>query len=536
MRHFFVDLERQVLVLWLALRFGLNVLRARLWGHERPAVLFRQTLQDFGVTGLKLGQFLALRSDLLPPHVCRELDNLFENVAPVPFELVRAVIEADLGEPMENLFSEFDPISFAAASIAQVHNARNRDGEPVAVKVQRPDLERQFNADMRNLTRLAAILDAFGAMGKIPLSEMLNEFATYTRREMDFVLEAQTADRLRTAAVCGEIVPRIYWALTSRRVLTMEFIDGVSLAKAIGLIDTGDEGELYRLLPGLDIREALHNLLFASLHQLCITGFFHADPHPGNILFCPGNRVAFLDFGIFGEVSPMQRDALAGYVEEAAQGNVERALSYYIRFFTPTEQSDMRGFQREAKERIRRWIEIENSPNRPVSERTFAKFSDETFPSARRHHVLVSNDLLLFWRAMIVLDSTIFRLRPDFDIFSDLRAFFAKFRPGLVDRAVELLTPETHLSTLVDLATTSAKQLDDVLSAVAAGKFELNVMAKESPEMRRLENRRVRLIVLALLGTSILLLARLPAAPAPRIALAAIATVCFACSLMGLRR
>jgi ubiquinone biosynthesis protein len=523
-------------VLWLALRFGLNMLGARLWGHERPAVLFRQTLQDFGVTGLKLGQFLALRSDLLPPHVCRELDNLFENVAPVPFELVRKVIEADLGEPMENLFSEFDPVSFAAASIAQVHLARNRDDERIAVKVQRPDLERQFNADMRNLTKLAAVFDAFGAMGKIPLSEMLAEFANYTRREMNFVLEAQTADRLRVAAVCGEIVPRIYWALTSRRVLTMEFIDGVSLAKATSLIDAGDEGELYRLLPGLNIRESLRNLLFASLHQLCITGFFHADPHPGNILFCPGNRVAFLDFGIFGEVSPMQRDALAGYVEEAAQGNLERALSYYVRFFTPTEQSDMRGFQREARARIRRWIEIESSPNRPFSERTFAKFSDETFPSARRHHFLVSNDLLLFWRAMIVLDATIIRLCPDFDIFSDVRTFFGRFRPGLVDRAIEILTPETHLASLVQLATTSAKRLDEILSTVAAGKFELNVMLKESPEMRRLENRRIRHIVLALLGTSILLLARLPAAAAPRIALLVIATVCFAFALMGLKR
>jgi ubiquinone biosynthesis protein len=534
MRDLFVDLERQFLMLWLALRFGLNLLRARLWGRERPAALFRQTLQDFGVTGLKLGQFLALRSDLLPPHVCRELDNLFENVAPAPFDLVRTVVEADLGEPMENLYSEFDPVSFAAASIAQVHFARNRDGERVAVKVQRLGLERQFNADMRNLSRLAAVFDAFGAMGKIPLSEMLDEFTAYTRREMDFVLEAQTADRLRTAAVCGEIVPRIYWALTSRRVLTMEFIDGVSLAKAISLIDAGDEGELYRLLPGLNIREALHNLLFASLHQLCITGFFHADPHPGNILFCPGSRVAFLDFGIFGEISPMKRDALAGYVEEAALGNVERALSYYIRFFTPTEQSDMRAFQREARERIRRWIEIETSPNRVARERTFAKFSDETFPSARRHHFLVSNDLLLFWRAMIVLDSTIFRLRPDFDIFSDLRAFFGKFRPGLVDRAIEILTPETHLSSLVQLATTSAKRLDDILSAVAAGKFELNVMAKESPEVRRLENRRVRLIVLALLGTSILLLERLPGTAAVRIALVVLATVCFIFSLFQL--
>ena len=124
------------------------------------------------MTGLKLGQFLALRSDMFSPEVCQELSLLFESVAPMEFSIVRAAIEADLGEPLENLFSEFEPVFIAAASVAQVHRARTREGERVAVKVQRPGIERKFNADMRILRRFALLIDALGMVGALSLVEV----------------------------------------------------------------------------------------------------------------------------------------------------------------------------------------------------------------------------------------------------------------------------------------------------------------------------------------------------------------------------
>jgi ubiquinone biosynthesis protein len=514
------------------LRLGLSVLASRLRGGPRPAALVRLTLQKLGMTGLKFGQFLALRSDLFSPEVCEELGKLFESVAPMEFATVRAVIEADLGEPFEVLFSEFETVSIAAASIAQVHLARNRDGHRVAVKVQRPNLEKRFHADMRIMLRLVAIVDALGVMGELKLVDAVGEFAKYTSRELDFVIEGQTADRLREAAKCGEIVPWIYWGLSSRRVLTMEFIEGISMAKAGSLLAAGNEIELRRLLPDLDLPLALHNLTRASLHQLYVTGFFHADPHPGNILLCPGNRIAFLDFGIFGEVSPMQKEVLARYLEELVYGNLDQCVRFYARVYTPTERTDIGAFQREAKSVLHQWYEIVKSPGGSSQDRLVARFSDEMLTVVRHHYLRITVDTLLFWRALVVLDASILQLWSGFDLVGELRGFFAEFRPGIIDRTVEILTPETHLASLVRLVTESAGRLDEVMSEIASGRFEATVTLKESPATRQRENRRIRTYVLALLGASVMLLGRVFTAPVSRDAVWATALVCFVLSLI----
>jgi ubiquinone biosynthesis protein len=312
----------------------------------------------------------------------------------------------------------------------------------------------------------------------------------------------------------------------------MEFIEGVSLAKAGSLLVAGRESELRRLLPGLDLPLALHNLTRASLHQLYVAGFFHADPHPGNILLCPGNRVAFLDFGIFGEVSPMQKEVLARYLEELVYGNLDQCVRYYARVYTPTDRTDLAGFQREAKSVLHRWYETVKAPGGPPKDRLVARFSDEMLAVVRHHYLRITVDTLLFWRALVVLDASLLQLWPGFDLVGELRGFFAEFRPGIIDRTVEILTPETHLATLVRLATESAGRLDEILSDLASGSFETTVAIKESPATRRRENLRVRSYALALVGASVMLLARVFPGPAAKESIHAAALVFFALSLL----
>jgi len=520
---------------WHGLVLTFRILISRLRGGERPEVLVRQTLQNLGMTGLKMGQFLALRSDLFPPNVTHELSQLFENVAPMEFADVRAVVEGDLGEPLTNLFSEFEPVSIAAASIAQVHLARNREGQRVAVKVQRPGLVRQFNADMRNVRRFARLIDALGVMGQLSIVDAVGEFARYTRRELDFITEGETADRLRTGAACGDIVPRIHWGLSASRVLTMDFVEGVSLGRATSLLVSGNERELYRLLPDLDLPLAMHNLATALWHQLYVTGFFHADPHPGNIMLCPGNRVAFLDFGIFGEVSPMQKEVLSRYLEELIYGNLDQCVRLYAKVYAPTEKTDMAAFQAEAKSILRRWFDMLQS-GAPPKDRLVAKFTEDMVTVVRHQHLRISVDTLLFWRAVIVLDATILQVWPRFDMLRELRVFFAEYRPGVLDRSIQLLTPEAHLDTLVALATESAGKFDEILSEIVSGRFEAKVTLKESQQMRRAGNRRIRSSVLGLAGISIILLARVFAQNAARNAIWFAAIACFALSLGYLKK
>lgn len=525
------DLERAVVLLWHALGLGADLLLGRWHGDRRPEERIRIALQNLGMTGVKLGQFLALRSDLLPPAVCAELGKLFEDVAPMSFRDVRSVIESDLGEPLENLFGEFHDTPIAAASISQVHEARSRDGARVAVKVQRPNLDRSFNADMRNLRRMASAADALNLAGRLSLTELVDEFARYTRRELDFLTEGQTADRLRASAVTNEIVPKILWALSSRRVLTMEYVDGVSIRRATALLAAGDERELFRLLPDLNLSEALHNLAFASLHQLFVSGFFHADPHPGNILLCPGNRIAFLDFGIFGEVSPIQREFLARYIEEITAGNLDEGMRYYSRVFTPTERTDLAAFQREARAVFSSWYAYAQKPDSPFRERMVARFADIMFTVVHHQNLKISIDTLLFWRSMIVLDATLLQLWQGFDLLGELRNFFVQYRPGVIDRAIEVLMPEKSLITLVQLAGNSASRVDEILSRLVSGRFEADVTIRESPRTQRSENSRVRSIVLALAGASIMFLARIFTGNA-RNTIWAAAIGCFALALL----
>jgi ubiquinone biosynthesis protein len=530
------DLQRATVLLWHALRLALALLLSH-WRKDRPpAVLIRIALQDLGITGVKMGQFLALRSDLLPVEVCRELGKLFEDASPMNFRDVQSVIESELGEPLENLFAEFQILPIAAASISQVHEARSRDGERVAVKVQRPNLERVFNADMRNLRRIGTGVDALHLAGQLSLVELADEFARFTRRELDFITEGETAERLRASAVTNEIVPRILWSLSSRRVLTMEFIEGVSMRRATALLAAGQDDELSRLLPDLDLSRALHNLAFAVVHQLLVSGFFHADPHPGNIVLCSGNRIAFLDFGIFGDVSPMQREVLARYIEEISAGNLDEGIRYFARVFSPTERTDLAAFQREARAVLGAWYESAQSPDGPFRKRMVAGFADVMFTVVRHQNLRINIDTLLFWRCMIVLDAAILQLSPGFDLLGELRDFFAEYRPGTVDRLIEVLTPERSLTSMLQLAANAPGRVDEILSRLVSGRFELSVTVRDSPQMRRSEDRRAGAISFSLVGFSLLLLARASTGVIVRNVVWGVALICFVSSLWRWRK
>jgi ubiquinone biosynthesis protein len=197
----FLDVRRFLFVLGKVLRYGVFPLAGWLpvpaYRRNSFAVRLRHCLEDLGLTYLKLGQFLALRFDILPAEVCLELNRLFESVAPMPLGTARAIVESELGAPIGDLFAEFSPEPVAAASVAQVHDARLPSGARVAVKVQRSGLERIFRADVRNLRRAATVAQALGAFGRLSVTGMVAQFSAWTLREMDFRIEGRTAERVR---------------------------------------------------------------------------------------------------------------------------------------------------------------------------------------------------------------------------------------------------------------------------------------------------------------------------------------------------
>jgi len=265
-----------------------------------PAVKVRLMLQELGPTYVKMGQIVSSQSSVLPTTWARELTKLQSDVKPFSIDAAAQVVEEELGSPVEQLFDRFEPVPLAAASLAQVHRATLPNGREVAVKVQRPDIERRLRADVGILTRAGQVLERRTLWAReVGLRGVLDEFGTNLIHELDYRTEAYNARRLarNLESIEGVHIPEIERSLSGRRVMTMEFIDGVKISDVETIAAA-------RIDPG----ELAMRALRAAIKMLLIDGFFHADPHPGNVLVqLDSDRLVFLDAGMVGEIGLRQR-------------------------------------------------------------------------------------------------------------------------------------------------------------------------------------------------------------------------------------
>lgn len=278
------------------------------------AIRIRQLLVDLGPTFIKIGQFLSVRRDILPIEVAEELALLYDRVPPFDISLVRQTIEADLGKPPEELFSTFIAEPLASASIGQVHLVELLDGRPAVIKVQRPDLHHMFLRDLGYLRLWAKLLKFTGKKRSESWLELSDEFGRTLFAETDYLQEGRSADRLRRM-LRNQLrirIPRVYWKHTGRRVLTMEFLPGIK-------IDQVEQLEL----AGFDLRDLATLLIEGYMVQILYHGYFHADPHPGNLAIDLDGSLIIYDFGMMGEISSFQRGALARCVTSVTRGDPE---------------------------------------------------------------------------------------------------------------------------------------------------------------------------------------------------------------------
>lgn len=507
----FLDLQRVLLLVWVVVQTATPLLLRRLVGiRDSYAVIgarLRRSLQRMGITYIKLGQFLAMRFDILPEEICRELAGLFDQVPPLKAEVVREVIETEFDAPVETLFREFDWKCLAAASVAQVHKATKPDGEIVAVKIQRPRIAEIFAADIRNFRRAARLGDYLKLLGPQSMVEGVDEFERYTQREMDFLIEGRTADRLRQNAGPYDSAPYIHWRLTTSRVLTMEFIEGYPLSDIIQLVEGGRTEELRRLAPNLDLQQAVHNFAWACLRQLFVTGFFHADPHPGNIFLRADGTVVFVDFGIFGQLSRERQETFASYIENLAVGNIENSYRHFVRLLQPTAQTDMEQLRRDVYRIMRRWHTASQESDVALAERHLGTYFSEFILAIRRNNVRMSMDTLLFWRAILTLDATALRFGNQFDLLSVLREFFEQTRPSPVERLVGVLTDRALAASLIRLKQESPGQLGTLARDLAQRRYRLPVLKNDDGARRRTGDANATLMALVLAGSSLAALA-----------------------------
>jgi ubiquinone biosynthesis protein len=314
-------------------------------GSER----FRDLLQQLGPTYVKIGQMMASRSDILPPDLIEQLSKLQSDAAPFPWEDASQVILGDLGKPPEELFASIEHEPFAAASTAQVHRATLHDGTIVAVKVQRPQIVAKTKADLGVMTQLAEIAEQRLDMArKVGVAAMVKEFAGGVLKELDYRNEAYQAKRLADNMTrFPEIaIPKIYDELSGTRVLTEEFVNGIKISKTEVLQEAG-----------FDIDALGSVFIRATIKQILIDGFFHGDPHPGNLLADPvSKRLYFIDMGLVGQLNSTQRVNLLGLIYALKEVDIPAIADGFISLGTPGPQFNEVQFRSDVDRLARQYL------------------------------------------------------------------------------------------------------------------------------------------------------------------------------------
>jgi ubiquinone biosynthesis protein len=505
LREATLDIRRAFLPLWEAAKLGAITLLRSIRGQplDYPKLL-RSALERLGVTYLKLGQYLAMRRDFLPAELCEELSRLYESASHLDFNEIKKVIESELNGPLDQFFAAFEENAIAAASIAQVHEAKTLANERVAVKIQRPGIKPVFDADIRNLHRAAAIAYAVGISGTLPLKEIVEEFAKWTSKEFDFVIEGRTAERLRHNATPNEVVPVVFWNLSTAKVLTMELIDGMSLAQIIALVRQGREDLVHARLPSLDFEAAGHNMALASLHQFFVCGFFHGDPHPGNVFILEDNSVAFVDFGIFGELTDYLQEILTGYIESVAVGNLSGAVRYFSKLCSPTELTDYQEFLKDLSFNIHHWYQASKRPASTFEDRHIGKYLGDVLGSVRRNHLRMEIDSLLFWRALSALDYSALSMSKHFELLYELRLFFEQIRPGPIERLINVITDRRFETEVIELTPRVPGYFSEIISRSLEGEGPGRFLVMRESKNRS-ELRTTRCLTAVLVGVSLVI-------------------------------
>ena len=366
----------------------------------------REALEELGPTFVKFGQMLSQRDDLVPEALANELRDLQDRAGAFPAEIARRIIEEDLARGVEDLFARFDDTPLAAASIAQVHRATLHDGTAVIVKVQRPDIAQTVEGDIAVLRRLSRLLSTVPALRVLNLPDLVEEFATTLRGELDFEREGRNAERFAEANR-GEpvvMVPKVFREASARRVLTL----GRSAGRRIDEAAAG--------LPGR--HEIAATLMRLFLTQVFEHGVFHADPHPGNVFLEPDGRICFHDFGAIGELSPRVQESLRQLFLAVMARDPAWVASAYLGMGGATRELDRAAFTADLGASLERYYR-ESSLGR----RSFGAILREFVALGRKHSIRLLRETALLVRAFAELESLVRKLDPDFSSISAFQGY-----------------------------------------------------------------------------------------------------------------
>ena len=464
--------------------------------RKTAAVHLREAIAELGPTYIKFGQIASTRPDMLPPEFIDELASLQDRVPPAPWVEIQAVIEAELGRPLAQLFLVVDPTPIASASLGQVYAAMLPDRTEVIVKVQRPNIEQTIETDLAILTDLAQMAQERlpGAAAMDPVG-IVREFAESLRNELDYRSEARNADRLRANFAKENYlrVPKVYWEYTTRHIEVQERMRGIKINDYPALVAAGYDRDRLAM-----------NAAKALIKQVMVDGFFHADPHPGNLLILPGEVIGLIDFGSVGSLDQTDRAYLVRLWISIIRLDAEGVADQLQRMGIAGPQTDQVGLTRELRRMLRKYAGL------PLKEIVASEILNAVQPLIYEYKLNVPTDYWLLIKTLVTMEGVGKALAPGFDVFAASGPYVQRFvlqmalpqswAPGLVRQATGWLT----------FMSLFPRQATRVMGRLEASDLELRVQVPEMRQATRESSSSTNRTVMAILiGAMVIALAML---------------------------
>ena len=462
----------------------------------------RMTLEELGPTYIKLGQLLSTRSDLVPANYIKELSKLQDQVPPFAFDDVRNVFESEFHRPPDELFETFVPEPFASASIGQVHKARTREGDIVAVKVQRPGIKQLIEVDVEIMLHLATLMERnIEEMSFQRPVKIVEEFARSIEKEIDYNIEAASIERFarQFLSVPTIYVPKVFREITTERILTMEFVKGIKVSKLAMLASAG-----------LDKRRVVDLGADLLLQQVFDHGFFHADPHPGNILVLPDHVICLLDFGMMGSIDRYTKQAFVDLIYGAVRRDEFRTTQVLLRLTSWELEPDVRMLERDVADMMGRYL------YKPLKDIKVNRLLQDLLELTSRHHLRIPPDIFLMLKAFSTVEGIARLLNPEFDMVARAVPFIkrekiARFRPERISE--EILAISADLLAFLQQFPKDALELVRMVKRQRLSvQFEHHGLEKMIETHDRISNKLSFAIITAalIIGSSIIVIAKIP--------------------------
>lgn len=405
----------------------------------------RLFIESMGTTFIKLGQIASTRGDLLPPELIKELEKLQSHVAPFPAEVARSTIEESLGASIDEIFMIFDDEPVGSASIGQVHRAILHSGEDVAVKVQRPNIEGTVRTDLEILRHLANLLEANLEWAKnYQVTDMIDEFSFALLNELDYTIEARNVERIgKTHANDPNVkIPNIFWDYTTKNVMVMDFIKGIP----VNHFDTLDELNIDRS----KLAETLAKAIFKQIFE---DGYFHGDPHPGNVSVLEDGTLVFLDFGMIGRLTSDLKTNFGSLLISLMKKDASGVVKAIVKMGVVPADVSMKQLNREAEIMRDKYYDV------PLSKLNFSDAVNDLFSISNKYKIRLPQDFTILAKTLLTLEGVVSKLDPDFSIM-DVAEPFGKSL--LFDR----YNPKNVIENQIDDAQQIASELRDVTANV----------------------------------------------------------------------